>query len=70
MRKCKCGNEIEWGESIVCRGCRRKEDEIAMWVMIGLVVAFFVLLFGARFIWANIVFDDWRCALSECRIIK
>lgn len=66
--KCKCGKEISWG--VKCYKCETKEDRMMALIGISVVIIFFGLIFGAKLLWANIVFDDWRCALSECRFIK
>ena len=68
--KCiKCGNEtVNW--TMVCRDCEKREERN---IFIGLIIFFVVfvgVIFGLRVLWANYVFNDWRCALSECRIIK
>jgi len=57
----------DWGK---CADCKQKEEIWVFILGIFFVICFFGLLFTIRVVWANIVFDDWRCALSECRIIK
>lgn len=54
----------------ICWDCKEKEDRVAMYMVIGLVAAFFLIVGGLRLGWAELVYHDWRCALSECRIIK
>lgn len=70
--KCtQCGKEhtsiYSYGK---CYDCKQKEEMITFIVSAILIGAFFAVIVIARVTWANIVFDDWRCALSECRIIK
>jgi len=66
---CKCGNNAGWIEQS-CYECRQKEDRIVFAIMIGIFLVVLGIIFGIKLLWANIVFDDWRCALSECRLIK
>jgi len=63
-----CGKEISFG--FQCYKCKEKEDRGVMYFVIGTVLIFSLLIFGIRVMWAKYVFHDWRCALSECRIIK
>lgn len=34
------------------------------------LLAVVVLLFGLRLVWAKLVYDDWSCAVAECRKVK
>lgn len=53
-----------------CFVCKEKEDKWAVVItlsFLGLIVA---VVLGVRIMWAKYVFDDYRCAFGECRIIK
>ena len=69
--KCtKCNKAIGKWYVGLCRDCENKQDFKFM-VFVGVVIfIFFALLFGAKFMWAKIAYDDWRCMFSECRIVK
>lgn len=68
--KCvKCGEkEVTYG--VVCYDCKAREDRHFFYFMIGFFVSFILLVGGVRWIWAEVVYDDWRCMFSECRILK
>lgn len=72
----KCGKEYtQWrsffikGQSL-CFKCEEKEDRKTMWLYVGLTAFVFLSVFGLRILWAKYVYNDYRCALSECRILK
>lgn len=68
--KCvRCGNDASQWE-VVCYDCREKESRLEFMVVCAIILLFFAVVVGVRIGWAVYAFDDWRCALSECRIIK
>lgn len=68
--KCvRCGGEASHWD-IVCYDCKRKEERNGFIFAIVVIGLLFALIVGVRVAWAMYAFDDWRCALSECRIIK
>lgn len=67
--RCKCGENAGWYNQ-ACYDCQKKEDRLILAILGGIVLIILGVIFGVRILWANAVFDDWRCALSQCMIIK
>ena len=68
--KCvRCGGEAS-EYSVVCYDCKTRSERLEMILVYSVVVEIFAVIVGIRIAWAVYVFDDWRCAASECRIIK
>lgn len=65
-----CGKELMMYSYGECYDCKTKSDIQVFLGIIALCAIVFLLILGGRFLWAKYVFNDYRCALSECRIIK
>lgn len=72
MNKCyKCDSiDVSKYGNGLCYNCERKEETTVFLLLVGFCLFLLLCIGIARVAWAEIVFDDWRCALSECRIIK
>ena len=68
--KCvRCGEDAGLYD-IICYDCETREDRNGVIFGVAFIAIVLCVIFGARLLWANWVFNDWRCALSECRILK
>ena len=80
MNNCKkCNKEKELIGVPLCFACKykeeeekeeEKEDRNAIVFGVGVLILVFCLFIGIRYAWTIYTYDDWRCMLSECRIIK
>lgn len=66
----KCGEELGMYSVGLCYGCQKKADKFEIKVMVGITIVFLVVVIGIRLLWAKIAYNDLRCAVGECRIIK
>ena len=73
MNNCyKCNKELgrfDISQS-QCYDCEKKEDRNATIFGISVVVLILCIAIGIKYAWAVYAYNDWRCMLSECRIIK
>lgn len=73
--KCKkCNKETEHIGVSLCFACeykeKEKEERNATIFGISVLILVFCIFIGIKYAWAIYAYNDWRCMLSECRIIK
>lgn len=66
----KCNKELRRFETSQCYDCKKKEDRNATIFGISVLILVFCIFMGIKYAWAIYAYNDWRCMLSECRIIK
>lgn len=70
--KCKeCGKELSYfSTTLTCYDCEQKEN-IKLVKFFGVVLFVLVVVFiGGKFLFAKVMYDDYKCAFANCRIIK
>lgn len=70
--KCtKCDKELasiyDWG---YCYDCKKKKNRKEAWICVGIVILVLSVIFGIRYAYAKIIYNDARCIFAECRIMK
>jgi len=63
--ECATRHETEEGR-IACRRRSRRERAVVFGVF-GFIIG---MLFAAKIIYAEIVYDDWTCAVANCMKVK
>jgi hypothetical protein len=48
---------------------KREERNLKIWSFVGFV-ALGAIILGLMLLHAVVVYDDWRCAFGDCRIVK
>lgn len=53
-----------------CPMCKESEERGFIWFSLVAIALLLLLIGGVKLVWAKVVYDDYRCVFSECRIIK
>lgn len=67
----RCGTEIlSFNTNFLCYDCQKREEKHIAIFFVSVILLVFALIIGVKLWWAKYAYNDFRCALSECRILK